>query len=186
MEISKNIRSIVKTNWESLTQDGFHKIFNRIDQLGIKQGVDKMGIEGFITHCARLAAGTGAIAGSGGALTMAIGIPVDLLNMITQQFRVTLGIIYHSRGSFKIDFDEFMTIVATSLQVEAGVAITKTMMERIAERIIMRMGSKTAGRLIPIVGGVIGGTANYLFIKRVGESVKKMQPQYAPLTIHID
>lgn len=176
----------MKDNWGKLTEGGFKSIFDHIDQLGVKQGVDKMGLDGFITHCARLAAGTGIISGGGGALTMTIGIPFDLLNMITQQFRVTLGIIYHSRGSYRIDFDEFMRIVATSLQIEAGVAITKTMLERIAERMLMRMGSRTASRLIPVVGGIIGGTTNYIFIKRIGESVKKMQPGYVPLTIHID
>src|SRR6201992_4109655 len=138
MNAPKNLVTIMKNNWENLTEGGFHKIFNHIDQLGIKQGVDRMGIDGFITHCARLAAGTGVISGGGGALTMTIGLPFDLLNMITQQFRVTLGIIYHNRGSYKIDFDEFMTIVATSLQVEAGGAITKNMMGRIDARITLR------------------------------------------------
>jgi hypothetical protein len=133
-----------------------------------------------------MAAGTGVITGGGGAITMIVGMPFDLLNMITQQFRVTMAIIYHNRGNYQLDFAEFMAIVAASLQVEVGVAITKGMMERIAEKIMLRMGSKTAARLIPVVGGVIGGTANYLFIKRIGESIKRMQPEYLPVTIPID
>ena len=186
MNILNNLRSNIRFKLEDLSQDTFKNIFTRIDQLGVKQGVDKLGLDKFIEHCARLAATTGAISGGGGALTMAIGIPVDLLNMITQQFRVTLGIIYYHRGSYSMNFDEFISILAAVFQVEAGVTITKTIMERIAEKMMIRLGSKAAGRLIPVVGAVIGGTTNYMFIKRVAESVKKLERNYQPLTIHVE
>ena len=77
-------------------------------------------------------------------------------------------------NSGEIDFNEFMRLVATSLRVEAGVAVTKTMMEGIAEKMLMLIGTRTAERLVPVVGAVIGGTTNYLFIKRMATSVKKM------------
>ena len=140
-----------------------------------------MGLDKFINQCALLAAGSGVISGSGGAATMIVGVPLDLVNLITQQFRVTLAITYHNRGNYKIDFNEFITTVASSLKVDAGVTITKTMMEEIAEKLLINLGSRTAERLVPIVGGVIGGTANYLFIKRMAESVKRNQPKYYPL-----
>lgn len=186
MDILNNFRSNVRIKLEDLSQDTFKNIFIRIDQLGVKQGVDKLGLDKFVEHCARLAATTGAISGGGGALTMAIGVPVDLLNMITQQFRVTLGTIYYHRGSYSMNFDEFISILAAVFQVEAGVTITKTIMERIAEKMMIRLGSKAAGRLIPVVGAVIGGTTNYMFIKRVAESVKKLERNYQPLTIHVE
>jgi hypothetical protein len=68
-----------------------------------------------------------------------------------------------------------MALVATSLKVEAGVAISKTMMEGMAEKMLMLFGSRTAERLVPIVGGAIGGGTNYIFIKRMAKSVKEMQ-----------
>jgi len=186
MEILDKFRSNIRIKLEDLSLDTFKGIFTHIDQLGVKQGVDKLGLDKFVERCARIAATTGAISGGGGALTMAIGIPVDLLNMITQQFRVTLGVIYYHRGSYTMSFDEFVSILAAVFQVEAGVTITKTIMERIAERMMVRLGSKAAGRLIPVVGAVIGGTTNYMFIKRVAESVKKLQRNYEPLTIHVE
>jgi hypothetical protein len=176
----KKIRSDIKGGLKNLTEDGFRKIFEQIDQLGIKKGVDKMGIEKFINQCAYLAAGSGVIAGSGGLITMAIGMPLDLINLITQQFRVTLAINYHNRGTTKIDFHEFIAIVAKSLKVDAGVTLTKTMMEGIAEKLMINLGSKTAERLVPVVGAAIGGTANYLFIKRMARSVKEM---HEPVTV---
>jgi len=49
------------------------------------------------------------------------------------------------------------------------------MLESIAEKLMIKLGSKLAGRLVPVIGGAIGGTANYLFIKGIGESVRKIQ-----------
>jgi len=116
-------------------------------------------------------------------LTMVVGIPFDFVNLITQQFRVTMAIMYHDRGTYELDFAEFMTLVATSLKVEASVALTKTMMEGIAEKLLMILGTRTAERMIPIVGAAIGGTTNYLFIKRMAHSVKRMQTQPVIITV---
>ncbi|MDO3624594.1 hypothetical protein [Mucilaginibacter sp. BT774] len=186
MDTLKQTISNIRLSFDDLQQDTFRKIFTHIDQLGIKQGVDKLGLERFIEQCARLSATTGVISGGGGALTMAIGIPFDLINMLTQQIRVTLGIMYYNRGTYQITFDEFVSIMAAAMQVEAGIMITKNILERGSERILLRLGSKTAARLIPVVGAVIGGTTNYLFIKRMAESVKRLQPRFQPLTVHID
>jgi len=175
MEPFKKIRDNAKLYIENLSQNGFQQIFSHIDQLGIKKGVDKLGLDKFIEQCAYLAAGSGVIAGSGGFFTMAIGVPLDFMNLITQQFRVTMAIMYHNQGTYEIGFNEFMTLIATSLKVDAGVTITKTMMEGIAEKMLMLLGTRTAELLIPVVGAAIGGTANYLFIKRMAKSLKEMQ-----------
>ena len=114
---------------------------------------------------------------------MVIGIPFDFMNLITQQFRVTMAIMYHNRGTYNIGFEEFMSLVATSLKVEASIAITKTMMESIAEKMLMMFGTRTAERLIPVVGAAIGGTTNYLFIRRMAKMVKAMQLQPAVIQV---
>jgi len=72
-------------------------------------------------------------------------------------------------------------VVATSLKVEAGVNLTKTVMEAIAEKMLMVLGTRTAERMVPVVGAVIGGTANYIFIKRMAKSVKEMHNQVVVL-----
>jgi hypothetical protein len=182
----KQMVSSIALDLEERSQEGFKKLFTNVDQLKVKQSVDRLGIDKFIEHCARMAAVSGAIAGGGGAVTIAVGIPLDLVNLISQQIRVSLGIIYHTRGAYEITFDEFLSIMAAALQIEAGVAITKSVLERMSERLLMRFGTKTAARLIPVVGGAIGGVANYLFIKRMAEAVKRMQPRYQPVMIHIE
>lgn len=182
----KNLRTDIKLQAQRLSQEGFKQIFDRIDQLKIKKGVDKMGLDKFIEQCAFLAAGSGVISGSGGLFTMIAGIPLDFANLIAQQFRVTMAIMYYNKGSYQIDFEEFMSLIATSLKVEAGVALSKTMMEGIAEKMLLMLGTRTAERLVPVIGAAIGGTANYLFIKRMAESVKKMHPASEPIIIPIN
>jgi hypothetical protein len=118
----KKIRSDIKLQAQTLAQEGFKKIFDHINQLNIKKGVDKMGIDKFIEQCAYLAAGSGVISGSGGIVTMALGIPLDFANLVTQQFRVTMAIMYYNKGTYQMDFREFMSMIATSLKVETGVA----------------------------------------------------------------
>ena len=109
----------------------------------------------------------------------------DFANLITQQFRITMAIMYYNRGSYQIDFDEFMSLVATSLRVEAGVALSKTMMEAIAEKLLMVLGTRAAELMIPIVGAAIGGTTNYIFIKRMADSVKKLYPLTETIIIEV-
>jgi hypothetical protein len=181
----KKIGSDIKLQAQKLAHEGFKQIFDRIDQLNIKKGVDKIGLDKFIEQCAYLAAGSGIISGSGGALTVIVGIPFDFLNLITQQFRVTMAISYYNKGSYQLNYEEFMSVVATSLKVEAGVNLTKTMMEAIAEKLLMVLGTRTAERLVPVVGAVIGGAANYIFIKRMAESVTGMHLTTQPVTVEI-
>ncbi len=181
----KKAGASLKQQAQKLAEAGFKQIFEHINQLNIKKGVDKMGIDKFIEQCAWLAAGTGVVSGSGGMFTLIAGIPFDFANLITQQFRVTMAIMYYNRGTYQISFEEFMSLVATSLKVEAGVAISKTMMEGIAEKLLMLFGTRTAERLVPVVGGVIGGGTNYVFIKRMARSVKEMQPAQ-PIVIQVN
>ena len=181
----KKLRSDIKLQAQKLSHEGFKQIFDHIDQLNIKKGVDKMGLDKFIEQCAYLAAGSGIISGSGGLFTMIAGIPMDFANLITQQFRITMAIMYYNRGSYEISFDEFMSLIATSLKVEARVTITKTMMESIAEKMLMILGTRTAERLVPVVGAAIGGATNYIFIKRMAKSVKEMQVEARAVIIEV-
>lgn len=171
----KKVGQDLKEGVIRLSKGGFKQIFNQIDQLGIKKGVDTMGIDKFITQCALLAAGSGIVTGVGGISTALVGMPLDLINLITQQFRVTLAISYYTTGRYQIRFDDFFKIVASSLKADTGMVVSKNLMEEVAEKVLVNLGSKTSQRLIPIFGGIIGGTVNYLFIKRVADTLIKAE-----------
>jgi hypothetical protein len=162
-----------------LATHAFRRVFDRVDKTAVKRGVDEMGLNGFIKHCARLAATTGIISGVGGIATMLVGVPADMVNNLTQQFRVTLGVIYAKTGDYEVNFEDFMAIVAISIGVEAGVMITKSVLTRVAERLLIRLSERTAARLVPIVGAAIGGATNYFFIKGIGASLKRVVPARA-------
>jgi len=92
--------------------------------------------------------------------------------------------MYYNKGTYELDFNDFMTLIATSLKVEASVALTKTMMEGVAEKMLLLLGTRTAERMVPVIGAAIGGTANYLFIKRMARMVKKMQLEPIIITVN--
>lgn len=168
----KGVGGKLKDGFHHLSLGSFRQIFEKIDQLGIKKGVDELGVDRFINQCALLAAGSGLITGVGGAATMAVGLPLDMINLITQQFRVTLAITYYKTGNYQLRFDDFFKILTTSVQGDAGITVTKAAMEEVAKKVMINMGSKATRRLVPVVGAVIGGAANYLFIKNIGDSLK--------------
>jgi hypothetical protein len=170
------IRQTVHKRANLLATYAFRRIFDRVDKVAVKRGVDEMGLNAFIKHCARLAAATGFVSGFGGVVTMVVGVPADMLNTVTQQFRVTLAVIYAKTGDCEVNFEGFMAIVAVSIGVEAGIMVTKSVLVRIGERLLLRLSERTAARVIPILGAAIGGTTNYLFIRGIGASLKRVMP----------
>lgn len=161
-------------NKDELLVNSFQAVFERMNQEGIKESVDKNGIDRFISDCALLAATTGAAMGFGGFSTMIVGIPADVINNVFQQFRVTLGVIYDKKGVYKVSFSEFMTIVGVSLGVEVGATLTKAVMFSIANKILIRLSTTTIGKAVPFVGAFIGGSVNYGFIRAIGAAVQKI------------
>ena len=149
----------------------FEFIHRNLDSFKIQQKVDEMGIQAYINHCARLAAASGAAAGAGGGVTLALGIPADIANTVTQQFRVTLAVIYYRTGRYAVRFDEFMKIVALSLGVEVSVKGLQFLVAKVAQEVLKRLTAGTVGRLIPLVGAAVGGGLNYVFIKGIGSTL---------------
>lgn len=160
---------------EKLADRGFRKAFDSIDKQAVKREVDEKGLDKFIAHCAVLAGGTGALSGLGGPMTMLVGVPADIINNVVQQFRVTLAVIYSRGGSHEIEFEEFMRIVRLSLGLEVGMIMTRSIMVTIAEKVLQLIRGRVGRRLLPVVGAVVGASTNYMFIKRIGESVKQIE-----------
>ncbi len=59
-------------NKETLLVNSFQKVFESMNNEGIKESVDRNGIDNFISDCALLAATTGAASGFGGFTTMIV------------------------------------------------------------------------------------------------------------------
>lgn len=174
LEEGDKIRSDEKLNAAAqFLLDQLESVFHNIDKYKVKEGVDQLGIQKFIEQCARLAAATGAATGAWGPLSL-LGLPVDIINNVVQQFRVTLAIIYDKTGKYKVGWEQFIKIVAVSVGVEAGVTVTKYMLLQIAKQIVTRLAAGGAGRLIPLVGAVVVGGVNYGFIKSIGSALQQI------------
>ncbi|MGR3279136.1 hypothetical protein ACSYAD_29145 [Acaryochloris marina NIES-2412] len=156
--------------------DAFAKAYNQLNTTEIAHTVDDIGIDAFIERCARYAATTGAATSVGGAFTMVAGLPIDIINVISQQFRVTMGVIYYKKRILRPSFEEFMKIVGISVGVEIGATVGKAILIAIANKILARLAISMGGKTIPLpfVGAAIVATANYGFIKAIGHTVKQL------------
>lgn len=152
----------------------FSKMYSQLDKEKIKDTVDEIGIDEFIKRCSRYAAASGAVNGFGGFTSMIVGIPVDVVNNVFQQFRVTLAVIYHKKGVYKVSFTDFMKIVGVSVGVEVGASMTKAVLINIANKILLRLSASATGKAVPVLGALICGGVNYGFIKFIGVAVKKI------------
>ncbi|NEZ54146.1 hypothetical protein DXZ20_00175 [Leptolyngbyaceae cyanobacterium CCMR0081] len=157
---------------EKALADLFEKAFDTLDPQEIKKAVDEHGIDKFISRCAKRSAIIGGICGAGGLTTGLLGLPFDVWNNVIQQFRVTLGVIYHQRGICSVGFHDFMKIVGVSVGVETGASVTSTVMLLIAFQILTRLGVSNVAGAVPITGSVVRGSVNYAFISGIGAAVK--------------
>ncbi len=148
-------------------------LFESMDTSAIARDVDRDGLDNYINGCALLAAATGAGAGLGGPVTLIVGLPISVINTMTQQFRVTMAVIHSKCGTMKVSFGGFMKIVAMSLGVNAGVfGIGNALLTAVAAQILVRLGVTGIGGLIPVVGAFIGGGTNYAYIHAIAASLK--------------
>jgi len=149
------------------------------------------------THV-RLTSGTGFITGVGGLVTLPVAIPADLTALWFAQGRMA-GAIAHLRG-YDVTSDEVLSIVLLSLLgasgaealSAAGVQIGtkgalaavnkipgKALIEinkKVGFRLITKAGEKgviNLTKLVPLAGGVVGGSVNGVSTHAVGKWAKR-------------
>ncbi len=145
------------------------------------------------------AAGTGFITGLGGIAAMPITIPVGLAASYALGANTAAAIAY-LRGS-DIHSEQVRTTVLLCLIGEAGEEILKTagisigtkvcqnMIKQIPGKVLIEINKKIGFRLItkagekgvvnlmklvPLVGGVVGGTFDGIFVNSCGQTAKKV------------
>jgi uncharacterized protein (DUF697 family) len=132
--------------------------------------------EGVIHSGMKIAAAEGAGFGLGGVLTI---VPdFSILAGITLRTIQKLSLVY----GFEYNTDEEMAELWIAAASAAGVDLGREFLEknvvnRLVPRIIQQIAAKAsaefvekwAGRLIPVVSSLIGGTLNYYFVRGWGE-----------------
>ncbi|WP_146131513.1 hypothetical protein [Merismopedia glauca] len=153
----------------------FKETFESVNKYGIKKGVDEKGIDDFVEHCARLTIASAVVTSP---ISIA-GVPVDIAHTIFQQIRVTLAVIYYKTGTYNPSFRGFLNIFAMSLGVEMGTTVAARAAHQLVIACMIKvlpqiLGRTTVFRLIPIASVAVVGTANYLFIKGIGNTLKNI------------
>ena len=156
-------------------------------------------IDTFINwQCAKCAT-SGFITGLGGLLTLPVAIPANISSVIFVQIRM-IATIAKMRG-YNLKDDQVKTLVfvaltgqaATDILKQAGITIGSKgginlikkmpmkviyqINKKVGFRLVTKFGQKgiiNLGKLVPIVGGVIGGTVDTVGTLTVGKTAKKL------------
>jgi EcsC family protein len=132
--------------------------------------------ESIIHSSMKIAAAEGAGFGLGGIVTI---LPdFSILAGITLRTIQKLSLLYGFEYNTEEEMAELWIAAASAAGVDLGREfLEKNVVNRLIPRIIQRIAVKTstefaekwAGRLVPIVSSVIGGTLNYYFVRGWGE-----------------
>ena len=156
-------------------------------------------IDTFINwQCAKCAT-SGFITGLGGLLTLPVAIPANISSVIFVQIRM-IATIAKMRG-YNLKDDQVKTLVfvaltgqaATDILKQAGITIGSkvgiNLIKKMPMKVIYQINKKVGfrlvtkfdqkgiinlGKLVPIVGGVIGGTVDTVGTLTVGKTAKKL------------
>ncbi|MGM0878594.1 MAG: EcsC family protein [Bacillota bacterium] len=166
------------------------------DYLTKHKDVDKA-INSLIKWQISKAASTGFVTGLGGAITLPVAIPVNLASVYYVQIRMVAAIA-HMRG-YDLKSDQVKTLVylalvgqgANEILKEFGIElgkkfaisaikkipgeVIKKINQKVCFRLVTKFGEKgmiNLGKLLPVVGGVIGGTFDGLSTNTVGSVAK--------------
>ncbi len=128
-----------------------------------------------ISSSKKVAALEGAGVGLGGLITV---LPdISLLAIIAMRMLQKLSLIYGFEYATEEDVIHLWIAAGTAAGLDLGrdileKEVVERFVPRVMERVAARMGAeiaeKWAGRLIPVLSGVIGGTLNYYFIRSWG------------------
>jgi uncharacterized protein (DUF697 family) len=132
--------------------------------------------ENIIHSSMKMAAAEGAGFGLGGLLTI---VPdFSILAGITLRTVQKLSLVYGFEYNTDDEMAELWIAAASAAGVDLGrELLEKNVVQKLIPRIIQRIAAKAsaefvekwAGRLIPVVSSLIGGTLNYYFVRGWGE-----------------
>lgn len=156
-------------------------------------------IDKFIKFQQAKCATSGFLTGLGGILTLPVAIPANITSVIYVQVRM-IATIAKMRG-YDLKDDQVKTLVyvsltgqaATDILKQAGIKIgtkmstvlikrmpieiIKQINKRVGFRLVTKFGEKgviNLGKVVPIVGGVIGGTVDAVGTNTIGKTAKKI------------
>ena len=166
--------------------------------LGKSRTVDEA-IDKFIDWQTVKCATSGFLTGLGGIITLPVAIPANVGSVIYVQTRMVATIAYMK--GYNIKDDQVRTFVYLALTgqssvdilkqfgIKAGAKFSEVLIKRMPTEIIKQINKKVGfrlvtkfgekgvinlGKCIPLLGGVIGGSVDFLGTQKIGKTAKKM------------
>ena len=170
------------------------------EKYGVEKGINKL-VSIQLTKCGT----SGFLSGLGGVITLPLTIPANVSSVIFIQLRM-IAAIAHLRG-YDLKSDEVRTFVYTALTgkaatdilknagIQVGNKVTVNLIKKIPGEVILRInrivgmrlltkfgktGVVNLGKMVPLVGGVIGGTFDVASTKTIAEVAKTMFVELDP------
>lgn len=161
--------------------------------LNIDQAIDSL-INWQTTKCAT----SGFITGLGGVITLPVAIPANIASVIYVQMRMVASIA-HLRG-YDLKDDQVQTFVYACLTgqsaaeivksagVKIGLKVGEAQVKRIPTQVLVKINQKVGfrlvtkfgqkgiinlGKMVPVLGGVIGGSFDAVSTKTIATAAKR-------------
>ena len=168
------------------------------DYLGKHKDVESAA-KSFINYQIAKCTTSGFITGLGGLITLPVAIPANVASVMYVQMRMIACLAY--MGGFDTDSDQVQTLVYACLAgisidqlvkqvgIKLGVKLTTSMVKKIPGKVLTKINQKVGfrfltkfgtkgliniGKMVPIVGGVIGGGFDLLETKIIADRAYKM------------
>ena len=185
MEDIKKIEDLLNTGYEWIRK-GVPKLIAPIEESTERYSEKHTSIEdaakALIATHVKLSASTGFITGLGGAITIPVTLPADLISVTWIQLRMVAGIA--KLGGYDLNDDEVKAFImacltgqtVSSVLKDAGINVGEKVVltgikkipgeainrinQRVGFKLLTKFGEKgviNIGKIIPVVGGVVGG-----------------------------
>lgn len=142
---------------------------------------------------------SGFLSGLGGLITLPVAVPANVSSVLYVQIRMVAAVAYMS--GFNVRDDKVQTFVyvalcgtsASEVMKKAGIKITEKMSVELVKkipieliksinkavgfRLVTKAGQKgiiNLGKMIPLIGGVVGGGFDYVTTDTIGYRAKKI------------
>ena len=185
LSAASNLVHSLEKKFESI----FESLMRELDQADIERNVEELRAEHpeesreeIASRLTRKAAFTtasvGATAGALGGPMALLAMAPDIFTLVREQSRLVLSIafLHGQRPDAEERSREVLAVLAvatgtTAARSGARTIITKGLESRFAERVFRKIAGdfviKRLPRIIPIVGGIVGGTVNVLAVAAV-------------------
>lgn len=133
------------------------------------------------------AATSGFVTGLGGVMIMPLTVPANIASVIYVQIRMIAAIAY--MGGHDIREDRVKSLIyicmvgngakelLKDMSVKAGERLAAKIAEKVSTNIASKTGQKSVtsvGKVVPVLGGVVGGSYDAITTRVVGKVAKKI------------